>query len=309
MTLQLISCDRQQPNRHSSQFSPTMTIEDPKDKLLVAESCCGAAYAKPVLVPPNFFKPRGKDDTLGELPIYVVEPEGGPKSTKEALIVIYDIVGTGHPNNKQACDYLANHTGLLTVQPDVFRRRVPVAEFMADPPEPGTPDAEIASLGLTRRVWDRIVEFTQKGAGSYQKVVKNDLVNTIAFLKKTHGVEKVGIVGFCYGGEIIIKAAQDDDLIGDVKVVVGIHPAFITIRDGENVKIPVALLPGNNDPDFTEVIKAMQDNPKCKTVLHHRYEEVPHGFCTARGDFTDETVKRNALDCFHRTAQFLEENF
>ncbi|KAJ3343939.1 Protein Xrp2 [Gonapodya sp. JEL0774] len=290
-----------------------MTIEDPKDKPLVADSCCGSTYAKPVLVPANFFTPRGKSGTLGDLPYYLVEPQGGPKTNKEAIIVIYDIVGTGHPNNKQACDYLADHTGLVAIQPDVFRGRVPVAEFMADPPEPGTPDAELTGLGLSKRVMNRIVDFAKNGDGSYAKVVKKDLLNTITFLKDTLGVEKVGMVGFCYGGEIIMQAAQDDDVVSTVKAVAGVHPAFITIRDGENVKIPVALLPGNNDPDFSDVEKALLANPnipepKSKSVLHHRYEEVAHGFCTARGDFTDEVVKKNALDCFHRVAEFLAAN-
>ncbi|KAI9014115.1 dienelactone hydrolase family-domain-containing protein [Hyaloraphidium curvatum] len=278
-----------------------MAAQDPKDKPLVAESCCGANMAQPVLVPPEVFTPRGTEGKLGDLPYYIVEPQGGIQSTKEALIVIYDIVGTGHINNKQACDYLADASGLVAIQPDVFRGRVPIAEFFANPPEPGTPGAEIAELGLSRAVWDQIISFTTEGDGSYKKVVKNDLLATIKFLKETRGVEKFSMVGFCYGGEIIIKAAQDDDMVGPVKAVVGVHPAFITVRDSENVKMPVALLPGNNDPDFTECAETMMKNPKIpepksRTVLHYR------------GDFQDELIKRNALDCFEKTSKFVLDN-
>lgn len=68
--------------------------------------------------------------------------------------------------------------------------------------------------------------------------------------------------------------------------------------------VPVGLLPGNNDPDFTRFLGVLYQNPNlakpkdmnAPTIMHWRFDDVPHGWCTSRGGVDPGSFALNALE-------------
>ena len=78
-------------------------------------------------------------------------------------------------------------------------------------------------------------------------------------LLKEAGVEKIGIIGFCWGGWLLTHFFSDPELPEEVKAGAIPHPSITTIEDnlfkGDSVSLsskiqrPILLLPAGNDPD------------------------------------------------------------
>ncbi|KAI9013671.1 hypothetical protein DFJ74DRAFT_682866 [Hyaloraphidium curvatum] len=289
-------------------------------------ACCGSGDGQtapnPVVVPVTAYTPAGRTERLGDLDTYVAEPPSA-ENTKEAIVAIYDILGHGAPQNKMACDFLAKASGRVAVMPDVFRGvPFPAERFDfggAGAHEPAVPDgvdpSDRNAMGLKNSLMAELVAYIFGGGGNYDTVVKKDLENVFAWLKK-RGVEHVGIVGFCYGGYITVKASQDfaPFLCG----VVGVHPALLPTPEAELVRTPLASLPSAiDDGDFTEFHAALKKNahiPRAKTfefdpVPLKVFTDVRHGWSTARGNFDDPLVKKRAEEALGFAAEFLGSCF
>ncbi|KXS15437.1 hypothetical protein M427DRAFT_325166 [Gonapodya prolifera JEL478] len=213
-----------------------------KDDYTVSSSCCGPDTLPTSVVDPSKFKPRGSvvPQAAGtDLNVYVTRPSSGKlRRSDEALLVIYDIVGYGHPNNFQAADVLADKMGLLTVMPDFFRG-VPFPPERFDwsgaarldspntvpSPTAGKPAEERNVMGLVRSLDKEIGAWVMRGGGNWDKVVRKDVGDVLGWLKRAHGVKRCAMIGFCYGGVVIVKAAQEFQ--DTIKAVCGVHPAFM----------------------------------------------------------------------------------
>lgn len=74
------------------------------------QACCS--------IPPvqSDYSPKGANVTVGGLDAYTV----GPKDSKKAIVVVYDIFGFW-PTTKQGADLLAEATKSRVIMPDFFR--------------------------------------------------------------------------------------------------------------------------------------------------------------------------------------------
>jgi dienelactone hydrolase len=99
------------------------------------------------------------------------------------------------------------------------------------------------------------------------------IVNAI---KKNHGVEAVGVVGYCWGGKIVNLASTQGT---QFKVAAACHPAMVDPKDAPNVVIPMAMLP-SKDEDKTAV-EEYEKRLKVKHVVEWFPDQV-HGWMAAR---------------------------
>ncbi|KAG2179991.1 hypothetical protein INT43_003778 [Umbelopsis isabellina] len=237
-----------------------------------AKACC---QIPPVV---SNYQAVGTIENLGDLPVYTV----GPKTSKKAVFVIYDIFGL-HPNTKQFCDVLANNCGYQVVMPDFFRGK------------PATPDI------LGKR--DELMAWLQK-------VGTIDVLEPSIQRVKEHliaqGVEKTGVVGFCWGAKIAIQLSARDKYYSAASLI---HPSFFANEDAEGAQAPLLLIPTKDEADLTEFMQILSKKPFGDKCEHHRFDDVHHGFAAARGNWEEGSLdKQRATEAIQLTANFFAKN-
>ena len=104
----------------------------------------------------------------------------------------------------------------------------------------------------------------------------------VAIKRSVEGKLPVGVAGFCWGGQHVVrlaKQAPDEEL---VEAVFTAHPSGLSVpRDFEDVRLPVAIAVGDKDnfltpEDTRKIAELLQKNQ----VVHEikLYEGAGHGF-------------------------------
>lgn len=209
----------------------------------------------------------------GRVPAYLVRPSG--RGPWPGVIVIHEIFGLVD-HTKDVANRFARE-GYVALAPNLFgspelaavltpaavgkamqimsrlRRRDPalVEEALAQLPEP-----ERASVGSTTRLLL---------AGLPRDRLTRDLVSAVAFLRTQDFVkgDRIGCVGFCFGGNMSIRLACAADVAACV-VFYGENPS--PIDDVRNLRGPVLGLYGLEDTringEVDQLVKAMAEHKK-----------------------------------------------
>ena len=220
-------------------------------------------------------------DGDGSFPVYIARPEGAPKA---AIIVVPEIFGVNE-GIRRKCDGWASH-GYLALAPDIFWRFAPGVELDPDIPEQ-----------------------LQEGFGYFQQYDANDGVNDIEaaihHIRRSGGVQKVGLVGYCLGGRLAYMAAARTDITASV----GYYGVMIDQMLGESHAIanPLMLHIAGADhfvgPEAQKAIhEGLDDN---RHVTLHDYPGLDHGFAAEMGERRNEDGARLADE---RTRAFFAEH-
>ncbi|EGD81467.1 hypothetical protein PTSG_11848 [Salpingoeca rosetta] len=223
---------------------------------MTTKPCCDAG-------PPVTIKheDKGKEIKLGELTAYV---SGDPASAKAGVILFYDIFGLKHPQVREICDRFAAR-GYYVVMPDVFR---------GDP-------------------WT-LEKFPPKDKTEFQAFLKRsndaapgDIETVKAHFKEVGlGDKKHGVLGFCWGGKWVVEACADESFGAGLAA----HPAFITLDMVKKVHCPIVFCPAGGDVDCAPFVEHLKKQPWGAKSQEKRFEDMTHGFCAARGDWSDPNV-------------------
>ncbi|KAJ3099944.1 hypothetical protein HDU96_010503 [Phlyctochytrium bullatum] len=225
-------------------------------------SCCTVAP------PATDYVSIGEVTKIGDMNVYLT----GVKGSKNAIVFHYDIFGD-HINTRHVADILASHGYRVAVPDLLLGDPWPLSNF--PPPTP-------------KDLWDHIL-----GKAPFESVEKH--LKATAQLLKDEGSEKLGIVGFCWGGVNSSKLLSEGIYAGAALVHTGkFDPAVL-----ETSTAPVAFFPAKDDPDFTPHAEVLRKKPFGKHVVVKRFDDVIHGFCAARADFNDELGAKRCLECIH----------
>ena len=217
----------------------------------------------------------------GTFTAHCARPDGTPRA---AIVVIQEIFGV-NAGIRRKCDRLAAE-GYLALAPDLFWRIEPGVEL--------DPDIEAEF----QQALELMGRFDQD-----QGVA--DIEATIRFARHTLGAEKVGVVGYCFGGRLAYMVAARTDADASVGYyAVGIPEL---LREKHAIANPLMLhLAGADHFVPPEAQAAMHeglgDHPK---VTLHDYPGLDHGFATEIGDRRNEEGARLADS---RTAAFFAEH-
>ncbi|KAG6816489.1 hypothetical protein H0H93_008053 [Arthromyces matolae] len=183
-------------------------------------------------------EPLGHSSTLGSY--FTPGSEEHPKS---AIVLLTDVFGLPLKNCKIIADHLAKETGFDVWIPDYFG---------------GWPIYPLSRLKATGRTGGKTTFFQwilfylsvipsfpafihSRPAVSDQRVVE-----FVAAVKQEKKYEKMGVVGYCFGGASVVRLSSRN--IFQAGVVC--HPGPFTLDEAKSVKIPVSWVCAEEDQFF-----------------------------------------------------------
>jgi len=212
----------------------------------------------------------------------------GPMRTGKTIIVVYDIFGY-FPQTLQGADILAETVQARVIMPDfLLGKPYPVDKY---PPKDEAEEAELQTYFATTADPDTTLPYV-KGIG---EAVKKD------------GAAKIGILGYCWGGNLAVS-------VGDqpwINAIATVHPSMISASDADVIKVPLALFPCEEDEmeDFQALYEALSTKPFASKNVWKVYDTVHHGFAAARAKLTDPEYKAQYEDVYARLATFFNDVF
>ncbi|KAJ1500057.1 hypothetical protein HMI54_009058 [Coelomomyces lativittatus] len=232
-------------------------------------------------IPPveTSYTPKGTMQTLEGMSIYTV----GSAQAEQAILVIYDIFGL-HVATQQVIDLLAQGTQARIVMPDLFLGHPwPLSNF--PPKNPNELSAWIQKEGA----WDRMLPR-----------ISQTLNHMVA-----SGNKHIGMMGFCFGGKI--SALASHHLADQLKSVALVHPYLVDLHDAEMAKLPWCLIPSKDEPDMSNIENVLRSKPFGKEVVSKRFDDMHHGFCAARADFSNLLNKQRTHEALGILANFFKK--
>lgn len=235
----------------------------------------------------------------------------GNRTNPRSIIVIYsDIFGLLLSNNKLIADAYARSGEYLVYLPDFFEGD-PVRLELADvliPVDSANQSSFSKYTGLLSNMPSFLVWMARHRQGPTEKVC-------IGFLEKlrlsTPRTQKIGMVGFCWGGKYAIRAGLkahsvdiDSERVPLVDAVVALHPSHLAIPDDvEDLVVPTSYGWGVEDTVVSFEQKARVEETHAKEekagakipdMEHKTYTPGRHGF-GVRGN-PDDPQERACLE-------------
>lgn len=251
--------------------------------------------------------PRGKEEMIHGLNTYVI----GNRTNPRGIIVVYsDIFGLPLPNNRLIADAYAKSGEWLVYLPDFFEGD-PVPLKAADiliPVDASKQSTFAKYTGILASAPSFIMWMTRHKEARTNKVCMDFLQ---ALRRATPRSQKIGMVGFCWGGKYAIRAGLESNMIeigGEktplVDAVVALHPSHLAFPDDvETLVVPASFGWGLEDTGVKIEQKGKVEEIHAKVkragrqlpeMEHKVYKPGRHGFAV-RGN-PDDPQEKAALE-------------
>ena len=171
-------------------------------------------------------EPRGTDERVGGCAAYVARPRTTTTTTtttpvRKALVICTDIFGHTPTNVRLIADRFAEDAGVLVVVPDLCDG-----------------DAIPLSFMTNRAAFDLGAWMGKHGDAATVPLLRA----VVADLRAAHGIERVAVQGYCWGGRYAILGASTGGGDGGQRVadlVVACHPSRVSVpKDIEAIETP-----------------------------------------------------------------------
>jgi len=247
--------------------------------------------------------PVGRVEEIAGLQTYVSEPENGSKA--KTVIFLVDIFGWEFTNVRLLADQYAK-AGFYTYVPDVHQGDSLPIEFLQNVEPPLKKQEKLTLVDKAKNaaiIPTTLGPWMVKHREGVTKPLIDGFVNTI---RMTPGTNKIGAIGFCWGGRYAILEAHGRNMSGEGSDVGGVdaayacHPSMVAVPgDFESVKVPLSLAFGTKDSLLAEkdrvgIKETMAKRESQAPYEIKEYEDQIHGFAL-RGDWSSDKDKQ-AMD-------------
>ncbi|KAK1232226.1 hypothetical protein PQX77_004600 [Marasmius sp. AFHP31] len=218
-------------------------------------------------------------------------------NSKVAIMLIHDLLGWKFPNTRLLADHLASEIPATVYLPDFFGGKdLPqnLVQELVDAKFPG--------------------ELQDYIKGNQRDIREPEIFESARKLRREY--EKLGAIGYCFGGWAVFRLGAADNIIDGKPLVDAIstgHPTWLTKEDITGVGVPVQVLAPEHDPVYTPELKeyTFKEVPKKGVPLDYQHFPGVHHACFTRGNpeikgERDAQVRgKNAAAAWFR--QFLHE--
>ncbi|KAF9354977.1 hypothetical protein BGX26_007138 [Mortierella sp. AD094] len=205
----------------------------------------------------------------------------GPKDSKRGIVAIADPFGI-HPTSIQLYDRIAeSHGGFQVAAPHVLKNG-PLPESLL-----GDRSAMLAWIGAN---------------GDFKKNHIDQIILATVEELRADGCTTFSIFGQCWGAYISLLAASEPDQ--PFLSAGGPHPSNTTIETVKDVKCPLILLASKDEADLVPVIESIKHKNFPVESFQTRFDNVPHGWCGSRGDWSDPEQFEAGLKVVHLLGEY-----
>jgi len=259
-------------------------------------SCCLSGVV-------NDGKPTGREEQIAGFPTYVAEPKGDSKS--KSIVLITDIFGWKLPNTRLCADEYAK-AGFYVYVPDFHEGQSLPIEFLQSAEPPLKVQQNLTMLDKAKNTATVATTLGPWLVTHREAVTKPKIDGFINHLRTTPGTNKIGALGFCWGGRYAVLAAH-----GEVDAAVALHPSLVAVPgDFDPITKPISIGLGDKDSLVDhKTMGGIQDTLAKKTDVPHEiriYEDQVHGFAL-RGDFSSEKDKKSMDEATQQGIEWFNE--
>ncbi|KAK0188137.1 dienelactone hydrolase endo-1-3,1,4-beta-D-glucanase [Armillaria mellea] len=227
-----------------------------------------------------------------------------PTGSSHAVVLLTDIFGLGLPNPKLLADFFSEQLGCDVWVPDLFDGHAPVRpEQMIMPERAG----QRPSLwGWIKIIW--IALPTLPAIYRNRASVTDQRVRSFMDkLKSTKKYDKIGTVGYCFGGGTAIRFGAT----GLFDTLVICHPAKFTIDELKAIKVPSSWVCAEDDMIISHDLRlkaeaAMAERKDGVAYEFRDYKGTTHGFA-ARPNTDYPEVKEAYESALQQTVEWFKK--
>ncbi|KAG7443073.1 alpha/beta-hydrolase [Guyanagaster necrorhizus] len=217
-------------------------------------------------------------------------------SSSRAVVLLSDIFGLDLPNPKLQADFFSEQLGCDVWVPNMFNGNAPVRPEQMRMPE---------RAGQRFSLWDWI-KIIWVALPTLPAIYRNR-ASFIDKLKSTKKYDKIGAVGYCFGGATAIKFGAT----GLFDTIVVCHPAKFSMDELKAIKVPSSWVCAEDDMifghDFRLKAEAAMAGRKDGVAYEFRdYKGTTHGFA-ARPNTDYPEVKEAYEDTLQQTVEWFKK--
>lgn len=188
--------------------------------------------------------------------------KASPVPSNRAIILLSDIFGLKIPNAKLLADRYSEKLGCDVWVPDLFEGNPPFTPEQLAPvihDVPNTPTPFWSKIKFT----GTILTSLPKLMGIRSNLVDNRIVTFGRRIKLEKKYEKIGVIGFCFGGSMVVRLGSTD--IFDSAVVA--HPGRISAKEIQAMRIPTSWICAEEDRTFPPSLRK-----EAETIFKRKHE-------------------------------------
>jgi dienelactone hydrolase len=225
--------------------------------------------------------PSGREDTIGGLDSYIAEPSS--KSTSKTIVFITDIFGWKFKNVRLLADNYAK-AGFYCYIPDLHQGDSLPLEFLNSVEPPVKTKEEQGVIDKAKGTVDVMATLGPWLAKHREGVSEPLISGFINTVRQIPGTNKIGAIGFCWGGRYAIlqtHVPRPEGNVGGVDAAYACHPSLLSIpADFDAVGKPLSIAVGTKDSLMdqatNEKVKDLLDKKDVPTEVRY-YEDQIHG--------------------------------
>ncbi|PVG01836.1 alpha/beta-hydrolase [Serendipita vermifera] len=205
-----------------------------------------------------------------------------PKMTSKTIVISPDVFGLDLQNIKIVADILARNSGMDVWVADIFKGKPFIKEEDIAPYMPDEPGKKTSYLQTLTKYFT-FARFMLTGWSqfrAFRPAIQDPWVlDFLKYIKEEYHYEKIGMIGYCWGGGIVTRIAAMEGIIDSA---ICVHVSRQYEAEMPNARVPIAYFIPEEDPAWKPGLAAKVESKwEAEGGRKYKFEVYPgttHGF-------------------------------